>query len=124
MNASFECIEKHLYRYPRRRVIDAVLRTFTDWKKKRRTFPLGSDLKTARDELKVSQAHDIRREDFYTQQIQGITFRAWGKSLATKVDLETHAGGVEREKRSFKTLDSFFGDLLLPDGGIDRHKGT
>jgi len=43
MNASFECIEKHLYR--RRRVIDAVLRYFTDWKKKRRTFPLGSDLK-------------------------------------------------------------------------------
>ncbi len=26
MNASFECIEKHLY--PRRRVIDAVLRYF------------------------------------------------------------------------------------------------
>ena len=43
MNASFECIEKHLYR--RRRVIDAVLRYVTDWKKKRRTFLLGSDLK-------------------------------------------------------------------------------
>ena len=52
MNASFECIEKHLYR--RRRVIDAVLRYFHRLEKKKgRTFPLGSDLKTARDELKV-----------------------------------------------------------------------
>jgi len=43
MNASFECIEKHLYR--RRRVMTLYYATFTDWKKKRRTFSLGSDLK-------------------------------------------------------------------------------
>ena len=38
MNASFECIEKHLYR--RRRVIDAVLRYFHRLEKKRRTSRL------------------------------------------------------------------------------------
>ena len=49
MNASFECIEKHLYR---RRYQTAggewstlYYAIFTDWKKKRRAFPLGSDLK-------------------------------------------------------------------------------
>ena len=84
MNASFDCIEKHFYR---RRYQTAggewstlYYAIFTDWKKKRRAFPLGSDLKTARDELKVFQARNIRREDFDAQEIQGITFRAWGKS--------------------------------------------
>ena len=43
MNASFECIEKHLYR--RRRVIDAVLRYFHRLEKEAAHVPLGSDLK-------------------------------------------------------------------------------
>ena len=39
-----------------------------------------------------------------------------GKSyFATKVDPEKHAGGVEREGRSFKPLSRFFGDLRLAD---------
>ena len=33
-------------------------------KKKRRTFPVGSDLKTAREECKVLEARNIRKENF------------------------------------------------------------
>jgi hypothetical protein len=48
-----------------RRLEHAVLRhLFTDWKKKRRTFPVGSDLKTVREECKVLEARNIRKEDF------------------------------------------------------------
>ena len=43
MNASFECIEKHLYR--RRRVIDAVLRYFHRLEKEAAHVPAGSDIK-------------------------------------------------------------------------------
>ena len=75
MNASFECIEKHLYR--RRRVVDAVLRYFHRLEKeaaaRSRLDPIS---RTARDELKVFQAHDIRREDFDTPQKGGLNRRA------------------------------------------------
>jgi hypothetical protein len=35
-----------------------------DWKGKQRAFPLGSELKTAREELTIYEARNIRREDF------------------------------------------------------------
>jgi hypothetical protein len=85
-------------------VIDAVLRHCHRLEKKRRRFPLRSALNTARDELKVLQARSIRRKDFDAQKISGSHVSGMGgKSyFATKVDPEKHAGGVERERRSFK----------------------
>src|SRR5215467_6975726 len=37
---------------------------FVDWTGKRRTFALGADLKTARQELAVKRADNIRKKDF------------------------------------------------------------
>lgn len=97
---------------------------FKDWTGRRRTFPLGSDLKTAKDELAVLKARNIRREDFdadKTKPQAGLTFGAYGADyFKSKVDPDKRAGGVEREKRSFETLKLFFGDMLLSD--IDRSK--
>jgi hypothetical protein len=57
---------------------------FTDWKGKRKIFSLGSDLKTAREELKVLEARNIRREDFdkdkpIEEKTGAMTFAEWGK---------------------------------------------
>jgi integrase len=97
---------------------------FVDWTGKRRTFPLGSDLKTARKELAVLRARNIRREDFDADKVKprtGLTFTDYGTDYFDgKVDPDKRAGGVEREKRSFKTLKAFFGDMLLSE--IDRSK--
>ena len=68
MKQTFECVEKHLYRRQYQTAggdwSTLYYVIFTDWKKKRRTFPVGSDLKTARDECKVLEARNIRKEDF------------------------------------------------------------
>ena len=97
---------------------------FKDWKGKRRTFPLGTDLKIAKQELAVLKARNIRREDFDADKEKpqvGLTFGAYGADYFNgKVDPDKRAGGVEREKRSFKTLKLFFGEMLLSD--IDRSK--
>jgi hypothetical protein len=45
--------------------------------------------------------------------------------FTTNVDPGKHAGGVEREKRSFKNARIFFPKIYFcPKGGIDRHKGS
>jgi hypothetical protein len=54
-----------------RRVVDAVLGYFHRLEKEAVHVPLGSALKTARDELEVLQARNIRREDFDAQEIRG-----------------------------------------------------
>jgi integrase len=93
-------------------------------KGKRRTFPLGADLKTAREELAVLIADNIRKKDFdedKEKQKAGLTFADYGAAYFNgKVDPDKRPGGVERERRSFKTLKSFFGDMLLAE--IDRSK--
>ncbi len=70
------------------------------------------------------KARNIRREDFDADKEKpqvGLTFGAYGADyFKSKVDPHKRAGGVEREKRSFKTLKTFFGDMLLSD--IDRSK--
>ena len=119
-NQKFENIEKHLYRRQYQTAAGEwstlYYGIFTDWKKRRRTFPLGSKLKAAREELTILEARNTRKEDFDAVKVQGITIRAWGESyFATKVDPGKHAGGVERERRSFKTLIPFFGVMLLAD---------
>jgi hypothetical protein len=77
MDQKFKSVEKHLYRrqYQVARGNWSTLYyvIFTDWKKKRRTFPVGSDLKTAREELRVLQARNIRREDFDRDKSRGLT---------------------------------------------------
>ena len=59
---------------------------FVDWKGKRRKFPLGSDLKTAKQELQVLKVDNIRKKDFDQEKIdlekaknQDITLEVWLK---------------------------------------------
>jgi integrase len=68
MNQKFERIEKHLYRRQYQTAggewSTLYYVRFKDWKGKPRAFPVGSEFKTARDELTVYEARNIRREDF------------------------------------------------------------
>ena len=68
MKQTFERIEKHLYRRQYQTAggewSTLYYARFKDWKGRPRCFPLGADLKTAREELTVYQARNIRKEDF------------------------------------------------------------
>jgi hypothetical protein len=51
-----------------------------------------------------------------TSRTASFTFRQWAEHyFANFVDPEKHAGGIDREKRSYKTLEPFFGNMLLTD---------
>jgi integrase len=88
-------------------------------KRKRLCEPLGSDLAAAKKELARILADNVAGKDFGVireSNKQGLTFREWAADyFANKVDPTRKAGGLDREKRSYKTLDAFFGDMLLTD---------
>lgn len=125
MEQKFERVEKHLYRRQYQTAGGEWTTLYygrsKDWKGKHRAFPLGSDLKTARDELKVREARNIRREDFDEESRRGLTFSEWAKIyFKEKIDPEKRAGGIDREKRSFKNLEPFFGSIDVSE--ITRSK--
>ena len=128
METSFECIDKGFYKRQYQNTngdwSTLFYGIFVDWTGKRRTFPLGTDMRTAKEELTVLRARNIRREDFDADKAKpkaGLTFSEFGTTYFNgKVDPDKRAGGVERERRSFKTLKSFFGNMLLSE--IDRSK--
>src|SRR4051794_41112094 len=126
MKEKFDRIEKNLYRRQYQTAngnwSTLFYGIFVDWKGKRRSFPLGSALRTAKQELTVLKARNIRREDFDIEDANikaGLTFSAFGATyFSGKIDPEKRTGGIEREKRSFKKLQAFFGNFIL--GDIDR----
>jgi len=64
---SFERIAEHFYKR-QYQTSKGEWRTkyvalLTDWTGKRRKFPLGSDLKTAREQLKILEARNVKHED-------------------------------------------------------------
>jgi integrase len=128
MKTTFHCIDKGLYKRQYQNAngdwSTLFYGIFVDWTGKRRTFPLGTDMRTAKEELTVLRARNIRREDFDADKAKpkaGLTFSEYGTAYFNgKVDPDKRAGGVEREKRSFKTLNLFFGNTLLSE--IDRSK--
>jgi len=78
-------VERHLYRRKYKtstgRWHTMYYAAFKDWKGKRRKFSLGSALKTAREELKVLESRNIRKEDFDREKIEQMTFYCpffWG----------------------------------------------
>jgi integrase len=114
MDQKFKSVEKHLYRrqYQIARGNWSTLYyvIFTDWKKKRRTFPVGSDLKTAREELRVLQARNIRREDFDRDKSRGLTLFGWiDKFLQVKESKKS----LNKDKFSAERIKVFFGDRAL-----------
>ena len=115
MEEKFERIEKHLHTRQYQTAggdwSTIYYARFTDWKGKRRAFPLGSDLKTAREELKVLEARNIRRGDFDKDGVQGMTFSKWAERYLALVK---HKRSLERDERTCKQLEKFFGSTLLP----------
>ena len=82
-------------------------------KGKRRAFPLGSDLKTAKDELRVLEARNIRKEDFDKDKEpkeQGMTFAMWTKKY---LELIKRKKSLNRDEQHCVHLNRFFGPLLL-----------
>lgn len=118
MNQKFERIEKHLYR--RQYQISGgdwstlYYARFTDWKGKRRAFPLGSDLKTAREELKVLEARNIRREDFGADKTDGLTVSKWSE-MFLNLDEVKEKRSLDRDRQHMKHVNRFFGSMLLTE---------
>ena len=81
MGKTFERIEKHLYKRQYRTArgdwsVNFYAR-FTDFNGKRRIFPLGSDLKTAREELKVLEGTKHQERGFWPRQGHGRKGRGY-----------------------------------------------
>lgn len=116
MTEKFECIVKHLYRRQYQTAggnwSTIYYARFTDWKGKRRMFPLGSDLISAREGLTLLEARNIRREDFDADKVKGVTFAAWARRY---LDLMKHKKSIERDKRSCRRLEEFFGPMEISE---------
>jgi hypothetical protein len=88
-------------------------------KGKRRCEPMGGDIAKAKEALAQMLADNYGGKDFDAAKEpckQGMRFREWAQDyFATKIDETRKAGGLDREKRSYKPLAAFFGDMLLTD---------
>ena len=116
MEESFERVAEHLYKR-QYQTAAGQWRTkfyaiFTDWKSKRRKFRLGADLGPAKEQLKILEARNVKREDFDGDKIQGITFEKWRPRY---LELVKHKKSIERDRRSCTKLAEFFGPMLLSE---------
>ncbi len=116
MEQKFERVEKHKHLYRRQYQIGngewstIYYGRFTDWKGKRRMFPLGSDLRAAREALKLLEARNVKREDFDLEKEErrkaataGMTVAEWleqylekTKSKASWQTDKTHRANLQR----------------------------
>jgi len=88
-----------------------------DWKGKRRKFPLGSDLKTAKQELQVLKVDNIRKKDFDQEKIdlekaknQDITLEVWRPRFLGLVKAKK---SLDRDEQHFNHLTRLLGSLPL-----------
>ena len=126
MKETFEKLEKHLYRrqYQTAGGVKTTLyyARFKDWKGKHRTIPLGSVLRTAREQLTVLEAQNIRHEDFDVDRLPIIEQERLTVSKYIRRFLETKHGLASYE--SYKVYCSHIGRILgsLPLDEITRTK--
>jgi len=122
MAQTFERLEKHLYKRQYQTLVGEwstiYYARFTDWKGKRRIFPLGSDLKTAKEELKVLEARNIRREDFdkdkrIEEKTGAMTFAEWGKKYPDQQGVKNKRSLNEGKGMIRLHLSPFFGSTPL-----------
>ena len=121
MNQKFERIEKHLYlrQYQTAGGEWSTLYyvRFKDWKGKHRNFPVGSDLKTARDGLRIYEARNIRREDFDLDKVKpekGMTVAKWADSYFELEEVKSK-GSIDRDRDLVKPIKRILGAKLLTD---------
>jgi len=131
MNESFERIADHLYRR-QYQTAGGEWRTqhyaiFTDWKGKRRKFPLGSDEKAARQGLTIRLADNLKKVDFDRERddrnARQLILSKWANSCLeadrerTKRDdsEELAVSSWERDSRSCDHLKRLLGELPLAE---------
>jgi len=92
---------------------------FTDWKGKRRVFPLGSNLRAAKEQLKVLEADNVKRKDFDLEkeerqkaETKGMTVTEW---LNRYLGLVTHMPSWGTKKAQCAHLKRLLGSLSLPE---------
>jgi len=123
MKQSFKRIAPHLYK----RQYQAANGEWTtlyygilvDWKGKRRSFPLGSELRTAREQLKVLEADNVKRKDFDKEKEDrckaatvAMTLTEW---LDRYLELVKHKLSWETKKAQCAHLKRLLGSLPLSE---------
>jgi integrase len=85
---------------------------FRDWKGMRRSFPAGTDLRTARRKKTLLLGENERRVDFDKGKMERLTFNQWADRY-----LELAAGKrtLDRDKQLLKVLRAEFGSLPLEE---------
>jgi len=121
MEQKYKRVDRHLYRRQfknsRGEWHTYFYAAFVDWKGKKRTFPLGSDLKTARGELSVLEVRNKEREDFDKKETEGMTFTKW---VGRYLELVKNKKSWDRDKQYCDHLREFFGNMLLSEIGITK----
>lgn len=95
---------------------------FVDWKGKRRMFSLGNNLDTAKDELELLRARNVRKEDFDADKMKTVpapalermTVKAWA-ALYLEREETKRMRSYDRVSQLTKPLGRLLGDMLLID---------
>jgi hypothetical protein len=90
---------------------------FKDWKGKHRTFPVGSELKTARDELRVYEARNIRREDFDLDKVKptaGMNVASWADNYFDLEEVKSKRS-IDRNRGLVVPIKRLLGEKPLTD---------
>ena len=93
---------------------------FRDWKKVRRSFPVGTDLRIARSKKKLLLGENERGVDFDKEKAERMTFNQWADRY-----LELAAGKrtIKDDISLLKFLRAEFGPLPLEEITYARIKG-
>ena len=90
---------------------------FKDWKGKRRKFPLGFDLKTAKDQLRILEADNVKKKDFDLEKIEqekakthGMTLEVWCPRYLNLVKAKK---SLDRDEQHVNHLTRLLGSLPL-----------
>jgi len=123
MKQAFKRIAPHLYK----RQYQAANGEWTtlyygilvDWKGKRRRFPLGSELRTAREQLKILEADNVKRKDFDTEKEErrkaataSMTLAEW---LDRYLELIKHSPSWKTQRSQNSHIKRLLGSLLLSE---------
>jgi integrase len=119
MEETFERVAEHLYKR-QYQIAGGQWRTiyyalFTDWKGKRRKVPLGADPRTAKEQLKILEARNVKREDFDADKLkpdEGMTVAKWGECYLGLEEVKTKRS-FSRDCQLVATIQRILGEVLL-----------
>src|SRR5688572_19790391 len=116
MKETFERIDKHLYKrqYPNAAGDWQTIyyARFVDWQGKRRMFPLGSEIKPAREGLALYEARNVKRENFDADKVKGMTLNDW---LKRYLDLVKATASYQTKRAQCLHLKRLLGHLPLTE---------